>query len=248
MNEARATRENRLLAALPPDERLRIARLCTPVELPLKMVMIDGDQPAEYVYFLTEGLASAVATFSDGSQIEAAAIGPEGCVGITEFLGTRPENTQVIQQIAGSALRMRSDAFRHETERCPAFREVLTRYAGLLLSETMVSAACNRLHEAEARCARWLLISGERLGRTEYALTHEFLATMVGGSRPAVSAIVGKFEAAGLLSQTRGYFVLENVPGLEEIACECLGILRRHLRDYISELDSDNGSSSAASG
>lgn len=237
MPQADTHRENRLLESLPQDERLRLARLCEPVELPVKFVMIGGSKPVEYVYFLSDGLASAVTSFADGGTIEASSIGREGCVGITEFLGVTPENLTIFQQVAGRGLRMRTDVFRSEAERSDAFRDVLRRYAGLTLSESMQSTACNRLHEAEPRCARWLLLTAERLGRSEFSLTHEFLAQMLGTSRPAVSTIVGKLEASGLLSQGRGHLKLDNPEGLEEVACECYDVLSRQLREFAGALE-----------
>lgn len=233
-----ATRENRLLAALPDEDRRRIAGHCEPVELPLKMVLLDGSSRADYVYFPTQGLSSVVTTFTDGSQIESTSVGAEGFVGIMEFLATRVENMQVLQQVAGHALRMRTDKFHLEVHRSAAMRACLESYAGLILSESMQSAGCNRLHEAKSRCAKWLLLTAERLGHNEFHLTHEFLATMIGASRPVVSALVGKLESRRLLSQSRAFISIEDPEGLRRLACECHEIVRRRLNDYLSRLKS----------
>lgn len=227
-----SVRGNRLLAVLPEDDRRRIVRECEPVDLPHGAHLLDGSQPVEHVFFITDGLASSITVFSDGGSIESAAIGPEGCVGFTEYFGFTSRSSRVIQQIAGSGLRMRLGTFLEEARNAPALDGALRRYAALVLSETMQSAACNRLHDSRSRCARWLLLSAERIGRRDIELTHEFLSMMIGAGRPALSTLLREFESEDLITQTRGQVTIRDSDGLAAVACECYEVLRDQLREF----------------
>ena len=88
------------------------------------------------------------------------------------------------------------------------------------------SVACNRLHLVSERCARWLLMSADRVHSPDFPLTHEALATMLGVRRAGVSVAAAALQSAGYLSYRRGRFHMIDSTGLESAACECYGVTR----------------------
>ncbi|HEY0139720.1 MAG TPA: Crp/Fnr family transcriptional regulator [Thermoanaerobaculia bacterium] len=230
------TRENLILAAIPPAERYRIVRQMEPVDLPPDTILSEANQPVEHVYFLTSGTGGILATMSDGRAVQTACIGAEGFIGLSVMLGVDQMPMTAVQQIAGSGLRMRAAAFADEVRTETAFRERLHRFAGLLLMQVTQNAACNRLHDAPARCARWLLLSSDRLGRHELPLTHESIGQMLGASRPAASTPVRALETDGIIEQSRGWITITNRAELEARACECYSVLRQEWREYLDSL------------
>ena len=82
-------------------------------------------------------------------------------------------------------------------------------------------AACNRLHGAERRLARWLLMTHDRVGSDDLHLTHEFLAEMLGTTRSTATLALGALRRAGLVRTRLGRITVLDRAGLEAAACEC---------------------------
>jgi CRP-like cAMP-binding protein len=215
---------NGVLAALPANELERIERDLTLVDLPYKQVLIEHNQPIEAVYFPVAGMVSLISLMADGSGIEVASIGREGVVGVPTFLGCETMAGQAVTQIAGSALRMPVPAFREAAAECEVLSARLGRYTQALLTLVSQSSGCNRVHLVEPRCARWLLMVEDRVGRS-FPLTHLFLSQMLGVRRATVTEVLGRFQDAGLIEYRRGRITIVDRGGLEGAACECYGIV-----------------------
>lgn len=228
-------RANLILAAFPPPERYRIVRQMEPVDLPLNSILLEANGPVEHVYFLTSGMAAMLAPMHDGRAVQTACIGAEGFIGLSAMLGVGQMPMTFVQQVAGSGLRMRATAFAEEIH--GTFRERLHRFVGLLLMQVTQNAACNRLHDAPARCARWLLMAGDRLRRRDLPLTHESIAQMLGATRPSASVTVRGLENEGAIEQARGWITIVDRTALERRACECYGVLRGEWRGYQESLE-----------
>lgn len=228
--------QNLIVAALPDEERFRIARRMEPVELPVGTELMRGGTTDGAHYFPTSGLASIVALMSSGAAVECGALGAEGWVGTELFAGIVPAGAAAFQQISGSALRMSVDAFVASRRESQAFDAAVIRFKGVMLSLSVQTAACNRLHEALARCARWLLFTHDRVGRSELAITNEYLSQMLGASRSAVSATLGALEGRELLNRSRGYVVVRDAEGLRRVACECHDVLSDVYGRYLRAL------------
>jgi CRP-like cAMP-binding protein len=147
--------------------------------------------------------------------------------GIPLLLGAEMSPAQAFYQIPGESLRMSAQSFRAEIEKGGAFAAVLRRYAQGFLNQVSQSAACNRLHPVEQRLCRWILMSHDRTGGDEIALTQEFLAQMLGVRRATVSIAAGMLQKAGMISYTRGVIHVLDRPRLEESSCECYDVVRR---------------------
>ncbi len=216
-----AKRPNGLLASLPVREFKRLQRHFDPVDLPIKRVLYEANRPIEHVYFLHTGVASLVREMQEGDIVEIATIGHEGMVGIALVLGGSQMASRAFMQIAGHGVRMAADVFLKELERSPALHRKLMRYALALLAQVSLSAACNRAHTVEQRCARWLLMTHDRVDSDSFTLTQEFLGQMLGVQRPTVSIAAGMLQKAGLITYSRGTITVLNRKGLEAMSCEC---------------------------
>jgi CRP-like cAMP-binding protein len=213
---------NRLLAALPADEYQRIIQLLDTVPLKLKSTVHRAGEPVEHVYFPGGGFCSILAVLKDGGMVEVATIGREGMVGVAAVLDGNPVSSiSMVQGETDTCYRMKADAFRLEMDRRGVFYELLTHYAQALVGFIMQSTACNAVHSVEQRLARWLLMARDRMGSDDFPLTQEFVAMMLGASRPTVTIVATTLQKAGLITYHRGHLTIVDRKGLEAASCEC---------------------------
>src|SRR5579884_3740730 len=165
---------NHVLGALPAGEARRLQRQLTAVSLEIRTVLFEPGQPIGAVHFPLDGVISLVTPLEDGSIVEVATVGNEGVVGVPLVPGGSLA-VRAISQVAGRALRMDAPAFLAEMDRRGPLHEVVQNYTAALFGQISQAAACNRLHSNEERLSRWLLMSHDRVGVDEFAITHEFL-------------------------------------------------------------------------
>jgi CRP-like cAMP-binding protein len=220
---------NRLLSALAPDDLAELAENLQPVTLPKRQILYDVGTPLDYVYFIEDGLASVLTMMEDGASSEVGMVGPEGLVGASALLGGKISAQHIVVQLSGSALRIPAAACKAVFDNNPRVRAVFLRFVEDLLNLSAQTAACNRLHLVEQRCARWLLMSADRTQSTVLRLTQEFLAAMLGVRRSGVSETASELQRSGLIRYRRGEITIVDRLGLEEIACECYGLDRQRV-------------------
>ena len=217
---------NRLLSALPDADRQRLLPHVEPVRTELKQILYAPNEPVAQVYFPLHGVVSLMTIMDDGRAIEFATVGNEGMIGVPVFLGAGSMPSQALAQIPGDALRMTAAAFEAEAHSGGVLQQVLQRYTQGLLNQIAQSAACNRLHPMTERCARWLLMTHDRVEADEFPLTHEFLSQMLGVRRATVTVAVGTLQQAGLIRSHWGNITILDRAGLENASCECYRIIR----------------------
>lgn len=217
----RQTGDNRLLAALPRDERERFLPRLERVSLIQGEPLFEAGALIEYVYFPRSGLFSMLIAMEDGAAIEVGTVGNEGLIGLPVFLGAERSPTKVFCQIAGEADRMTTRAFKEAIGRGETLAALTLRYTQAVLSQISQSAACNHLHLVEQRMARWLLMAQDRVEGHEVPLTQEFLAQMLGVRRPSVSVVAARLQDAGLIHYHRGLITVLDRTRLEAVSCEC---------------------------
>ena len=220
----RITSKNRLLAAMPQEDLERFFSDLDPVSLSLRQVLHEVGARLEDVYFIEQGVASVLTNMADGSTIEVGMIGMEGMVGIPALLGGEISAQQVIVQVPGTALRMNAALCKAAFDQSEAIRGVALRFTEAILNLSAQTAACNRLHSIEQRCARWLLMAIDRVQSDEIPLTHEFLSSMLGVRRAGVTNTAGELQSSGLIRYHRGLLTIVDRDGLEATACECYHI------------------------
>jgi CRP-like cAMP-binding protein len=222
--------KNRLLAALAADDFRRLAPHLKIVPIRVRQVLHKNGEPLRSVYFLNGGVASITTVLSDGTTVEAATVGDEGMLGIEAFLSDdalAPGET-LIQVPDTDAAVMSVEDFRATVSTPGAFRDLLGRYTQVVIAQMMQTTACNALHHVQQRCARWLLMTHDRMHEQDFHLSHEFLAVMLGVQRPTVTTVAGGLQHAGLIRYTHGRVTVLDRRGLEAASCECYAIVRAH--------------------
>ena len=241
---------NDLLRLLDTDSRSAIAPVA--VQLRAREVLYEPGLPALYAYFPVDAVISLVSTMENGTSTEVAIVGREGMVGLASVLGTVESPTAAVVQVAGTALRASIALLKTERLRRPAIRIMLDRYTDAHLIQIAQTAACHRLHSVEARLARWLLAIADRTDGDHFTLTQEFMAQMLGVHRPTVSLTLQGLRTAGVIQYRGRSFSVSDRQGLERIACECYGVMRREFdrlfRSPIAGLDAIPQAISGVSG
>lgn len=225
-NPAEPEVRNQIIRNLPASDASLLKSNGRIVDIPAKVVINEANHPVKHIYFPETAVISLVTVVTEGA-IEAMTVGNDGFYGIPVYHGLESNFNRAICQIPGRALRIDVDAFRRAISTSEALSRALARYAQLLIETLSQSAACNRLHVIEQRCARWLLMSHDRVGRDDFSLTQVFLAQMLGVRRPGVTVAIGILEKAGLISHTRGRIRIDNRAGLEKVACECYATIKK---------------------
>jgi CRP-like cAMP-binding protein len=213
---------NRLLAALPAADYARILPSLSLVPLKLKDTLHKPGEPIRDVYFPGGGFCSMLTVLEDGNMVEIATVGREGVVGVSAILDGAPVTSMaMVQAETDTCYRMKVDAFRREVERRGAFYELMAHFAQALFGFVAQSTACNAIHSVEQRLARWLLMAQDRMGSAEFPLTQEFVAMMLGASRPTVTVVAGTLQRAGLIKYRHGHVTIVDREQLEAASCEC---------------------------
>jgi CRP-like cAMP-binding protein len=229
------TYKNSLLRTL--DEEV-VARLrLEPVAFEVGHELEFPGSPIEHLFFVEEGMASMTTTFEDGAQVEVGMFGYEGVVGVSALMGTKRSLNRIYTQIAGHGYSSPVEAARREFRLGGPFQSLALRYVQTQLIQATQSAGCNAKHQVDQRLARWLLICADRAHSNTFKMSHEFLADMLGSSRPTVSLAAEILKQANLIEYRRGAIRILNVMGLEMKACECYRVIKNHLDNY-TEFDS----------
>jgi CRP-like cAMP-binding protein len=200
---------------------------CTAVELPFRTPLYESEHAPRYAYFLTSGLASVVTSTSKGESAEAGFIGDEGIVGSLQLLGSAPASTQCMMQLAGSGLKIPFAALQSAFDSSEEIRKRILEFVQEQAIMVGQIAGCNRLHSAEKRLIRWLLMAQDRAHTDVLTFTQEYLGEMIGTRRTTVSILAGDLQAKDLISYSRGTIRILNREGLEAIACDCYPIIKR---------------------
>jgi len=217
---------NLLLATLPSAYRSSLLKRLKPVSLPLRTHLYESDELPKYAHFMTSGIASIVSSMSNGATAEVGIWGSEGLVESFHLLGRARIPTRCFIQMDGTALRMPFKDLQKEFLENEHMRESVLQCVQSQAFILGQMSACNRLHEAEERLARWLLMVRDRVESENYFLTQEFLANMLGARRTTVTAAAGTLQRKGLIQYSRGRIRIVDAAGLEDAACECYKTVR----------------------
>ena len=219
----RAPRGNYVLSQLSDEAYTSLLPLLELVELSSKQMIHERTKPFVDVYFPTTSMISAILPLMDGAAVEVGTVGNEGLTAVELVPGADSPHNTYICQIPGEALRMSVAAFTSAIERLPELRKMAFSYLQCYMAQMAQSAACNSQHSVEARFARWMLITHDRVQGDDFRLTQEFMAQMLGVHRPSVSLIANQFQVAGLIHYARGQIRILNREGIEDVCCECYG-------------------------
>jgi CRP-like cAMP-binding protein len=219
--------QNHILEALPKAERERLFPHLKLVALPLGTVLYESGVPLRYVYFPVDCVISLLYVLENGASAEISVVGKEGLVGVSLFIGSETTSSRAIVQSGGSAYRLTGRRLMQASERRGELLHILLRYTQSLLTQMAQTAVCNRHHSVDQQLCRWLLLSLDRLTSNKLAVTQELIASLLGVRREGVTAAAGKLQKLGVISYIRGHITVLNRPRLEQLSCECYGVVKK---------------------
>ena len=229
----RRSADNGVLAALPAGARAVLEPQLEFCEFRQGRVIYQPHDAIERMYFPIDGVLSILTVMADGAAVETATVGREGAVGLSSALAPVHSHGRTISQTPGAMFVLPSTAMRAVAAESAAVREVIVRYADVVLRQAQQSTACNILHDVEERFCRWLLTCDDRVQGARVELTQEFLAMMLGVQRTTVSQVASSLQAAGLIRYNRGRIDILDRPALELRSCECYDVVRRETRAFL---------------
>ncbi|TMH66235.1 MAG: Crp/Fnr family transcriptional regulator [Betaproteobacteria bacterium] len=218
--------QNELLAAMSRKTYDALAPALTPVTLVFGEVLYEAHAPMAHVYFPCESMVSLLLPVENHIDIEVGLVGREGMLGASLALGIVRSPVKALVQGAGSALRLSAARFGRELSQNPALQRAVNRYLHSLMQQITQTAACNRFHVVEARLARWLLMTRDRMRSPKFRMTHEFLSHMLGVRRVGVTEAASSLQRQKLIEYTRGNISILDEPGLEAACCGCYGLVK----------------------
>lgn len=229
-----ATPANRLLGKLPKKEYLRLLPRLLKTTLTFGEVLYEPGDTITHVYFPNDSIISLLSAVAERSTLEVGMVGNEGMAGLPIFMGVKISTTRALVQASGSAMRMTSAAVRNEANHLGSLHRLLHRYTHSLLTQISQSSACNRFHTVEARLARWLLMTQDRVGLEEFRLTQDFMSNMLGVRREGVNKAAGSLQTGKLIHYSRGHIRILNRPALERISCVCYALIKTESDSYLN--------------
>jgi CRP-like cAMP-binding protein len=235
VESVKALEKNRLLSRLGAEDAQRLCAYLQPVPFEYKKVLYEAGRAFDFVYFPVSGVTSMLKTMEDGSSGEVGTTGNEGMVGLPLLFGEPSGNTSVHVEVPGDGLRMPARHFRDALARSPAMQTLMRRYSYAVFNQVSQLAACNRVHDVEQRCARWLLMAQDRTIGNDFMLTHEVLSLMLGVRRSSVTVAAGRLSEAGLIEYRRGRMKIIDRKGLQRRSCECYEAIQQEYDRAFSE-------------
>lgn len=223
---SRAPAANSMLAALPRKQYQRLLTGLESVALTFGEVLHEPGERIQHVYFPSDSLVSLLTLVEGHLALEVGMVGSEGMVGVPLYLGTDVSPVRALVQGAGAAMRMKSARFSEEIRKSPQLQRELSRYTRALMAQITQTAACNRFHVVEARLARWLLMTRDRVRTDEFRLTHAFLGHMLGVRRVGVTTAARALQKRKLIAYSRGKISILDHRRLERAACSCYKLVK----------------------
>jgi CRP-like cAMP-binding protein len=216
---------NYLLAALPPEDMRRLREHLEPVPLVQKATLYEAGSRLKHLYFPTSGVVSLMHGMA-GASAEIAIVGTEGVAGISLLMGGEATPSSAVVQSSGQALRIKADVIESDFRRGGRLQQLLLGYTNSLIAQMSQTAVCNRHHTVEQRLCRWLLMSLDRLGSNEIAVTQELIGSMLGVRREGVTEAAARLQDAGAIRHTRGRIAVLSRPKAEASSCACYRFVR----------------------
>lgn len=230
---SRFAHPNRLLALLPLADGSSLAPFLKTVSFEQGVVLNEPGDEMDTVLFPHTGMVSLLAIMNDGKAVETATVGREGVVGAMAGLGLHTTLTRAVVQAPLVASQIAATPFRKAVQDSTALRDVIVRYNDALLGQVQMTAACNALHPIQARLARWILQTKDRVEGETIPLTQELLSEMLGVRRSSVSEVAVQLQTAGLIRYTRGAIEIVDRKGLERAACECYETIKAQIEKVL---------------
>lgn len=217
---------NKLLRLLQPPAFQRLAPKLKTANLHAKQVLYKPEQPIDTIYFPENAVICQMTVMKDGDTLETSTVGLEGASWISASIGAPSMPCETIVAIGGTAHALGIDDLDLEMRENEPFRDVLTQYSHALLIHSMRMTGCTGLHSLPQRCARWILTTLDRVTEDRFSITHEFLAMLLGASRPSVSLVIEEFQRGGMLRVEKGRVLIGDRSRLLSVSCDCYEVIK----------------------
>lgn len=224
---------NRLLASLRPKEFADLLPKLKQVPLEFNKTIFEPGDRIRHVYFPDTGIISLLATVDGRSTLEVGIVGNEGVVGLSVFAPSSASNYRAVVQGEGFAMRMKASDFLAKDQTGGRLGTLTIRYMHSFLTQVSQSAVCNRFHPVEARLARWLLMTHDRMQSDQFRITQDFLSNMLGIRREAVSKAAADLQRRDILSYSRGNLTITDRRALRKSACPCYEIIKKESDNFL---------------
>jgi len=245
MNLSSKPTQNRLLAALPAAEFERLAAHLEPVVLPLGEMLYEPGAQLQHAYFPVSAIVSLHYVMESGASASVAAVGNEGIVGVSLYMGGDTTPSSAVVQTAGDAYRLARRLLKQEFERSGPTQRLLLRYTQALMTQMSQTAVCNRHHSVEQQLCRWLLVTLDRLPSDRIVMTQEMVAGMLGVRRESITEATGRLQQAGVVQVRRGHLTVLERAGLETRVCECYAVVKSEFGRLLADVRPREGVSFA---
>lgn len=234
--------QNKLLEALPRDVYQQLQDKFERVSLQRGEVLHRPGERIRHLYFPLTCLVSITVTMRAGRTAEAGAVGSREVVGVNAFMGGfETTQTEYVVQVEGDALKIEAQPLLEAFDTNKGVRDVLLKYTQAFIAQVSQNAACNRLHNLEQRCARWLLEVRDRISSDDLRLTHEFIGEILGVSRPTVTQTLAAFDSRQMITVKRGLTRISDARALEAAACECYRVILDEFNRLLGHPESRQG-------
>jgi len=229
-------KQNALLLGLEAKHLTDVLDAGKLVTLETRQPIYEPGAPIRHAYFPFSSMLSVVTRLKDGEMIEIGTVGREGTSAIPLIFGASTTANESYCQVPGDALKIPAELFRQLHSTSDGFRQVLDRYVQAYINLLGQLAACNRLHSVLERCARWLLMTQDRVNSDDLPLTQEYLAMMLGTRRSGVTIAAATLRTAGFIKYAHGHITILDREGLEGSACECYEVAREQFAGLLRTL------------
>ena len=245
MNLSSKPTQNHLLAALPAAEFERLAAHLEPVVMPLGEMLYEPGAQLQHAYFPVSAIVSLHYVMESGASASVAAVGNEGIVGVSLYMGGDTTPSSAVVQTAGDAYRLARRLLKQEFERSGPTQRLLLRYTQALMTQMSQTAVCNRHHSVEQQLCRWLLVTLDRLPSDSIVMTQEMVAGMLGVRRESITEATGRLQQAGVVQVRRGHLTVLERAGLETRVCECYAVVKSEFGRLLADVRPREGVSFA---
>jgi CRP-like cAMP-binding protein len=219
--------KNHLLAAVPRPVRDRWRPELEHVELRLGQVLHESGSPLSHAYFPTDAIVSLLHVMENGTSTQTAVVGDDGLIGVSLFMGGEVTTSRAVVLSAGQAFRLPGQTLKDEFNRNGPVLHLLLRYTQALITQMAQTAVCNRHHLLDEQLCRWILVILDRLDGSNFVMTQELIASMLGVRREGITEAAGKLQRDGVIHYVRGRITVLDRDALEKRACECYEVVRR---------------------
>jgi CRP-like cAMP-binding protein len=209
---------NKLMARMSGSDLALLQRRLRPVALKFRQRLEVANRKVQNAYFLERGVASVIAVGGDRRQAEVGIIGCEGMTGVAIVLGIDRSPHDIVMQVEGEGQYIAAEDLQSAMAASASLAAFLRRYAHVFSVQAAHAALANAQGKIEERLARWLLMAQDRTDSREIALTHEFLAMMLGVRRPGVTMALHHLQSCGVIATARGSVSVVDREALEDAA------------------------------